>query len=225
MSAPAMIDITGPVESGMWSYAEPYFPPQISAIASPAWSAREIHQQAIAMPLQTGTYLETAAHVFPDRELVAEVALERTVLLPSVCVQVPAEAGQPIEAEGLRQALDRLDPAPSLRGTGLLVGTRWGQRWQAPEFVTDGPFFAPDAIDLVVSAGVGLLGADLPRFDDPRNPTGHLTRFFETDALLLAPLQGLERIGDARGRIIAAPLRIGGVCASPVRAVWVGDEL
>jgi kynurenine formamidase len=219
---PAVIDITGPVRPGMWHYADPYFAPVLSEIRQPDWLDDVIYSEAISMPLQTGTYIETAAHVDASRERIDEVPLERTVLVPAITVQVPAGRGGCIDRGPLEQLVKSVTPPP-YAGMALLVGTGWSARWDEEDYVSDGPYFSPGAIEFVVEAGFGILGGDFPRFDNPAAPTGHLRRLFETEALLLAPLYGLDRVGNAAGSLIAAPLRIENASATPVRAVWVGD--
>jgi arylformamidase len=218
---PALVDITGPIRPGMWHYDAPYFAPEIRALPSPDWIEGEIHQQMISMPLQSGTYLETAAHVDPERELVEDLELARTTMVPAVCVAVPAGARTPVAAAPLREAIARVMGGDAIAGTALIVATGWSSHWDDPDYVSGGPFFTPDAIDVVLELAPGLLGADIPRFDDPMHPTGHLNRFFASDTLMLAPLYGLEPIHDTKGTLIAAPLRIAGVCATPVRAIWI----
>lgn len=216
-----VVDITGPLREGAWHYPPPYFAPRVRSLPSPDWSAAEIHQQAVDMPMQSGTYLETAAHAYPERELVEDLPLARTAMLPSVCVGVDAQPGSGIDAARLKRSIDRVCGTRSLDGAGLLVATGWSAHWFDDDFLTAGPFFTPDAIEHVLELRVSLLGADLPRFDDPQQPTGHLRRFFATPTLMLAPLYRLEYIVGSAGWLTAAPLRLAGVCASPVRAIWI----
>lgn len=222
VSRPAVIDITGPIRPGMWHYADPYFAPVLSEIRQPDWLDDVIYSEAISMPLQTGTYIETAAHVDASRERIAEVPLERTVLTPAIAVQVRAGRADCIERGPLEKLVSVVAPPP-YAGMALLVGTGWSARWDEDDYVTDGPYFSPAAIEFVVEAGFGILGGDFPRFDNPNSPTGHLRRLFETEALLLAPLYGLERVGNAVGSLIAAPLRVENASATPVRAVWMSN--
>lgn len=76
-------------------------------------------------------------------------------------------------------------------------------------------------MELMVSSGVSLLGSDMPCWDSPSHPTGHLLEFFKSDALMLAPLYRTDRLKEGSGQLIAIPLAIEGTSASPVRAVWV----
>ena len=215
-----LYDLTGPVTPEIWHYRAPYFPPQIESLASADWLDYPIYSEAMSMPMQSGTYIETAGHVYQNRVTTADLPLDKTVLLSSVCIQIPALARTEISSEMIKKALLRLD-SPKLVGRGLIISTGWYKHWFDPEFLNDGPYFAPDAIDFMLKCDVSLVGADLPCWDNPAKPTGHLRVFFQSEALMLAPIYAADRLEDSEGKLIAAPLAVHGTSASPVRAVWV----
>ncbi|MFY1693258.1 cyclase family protein [Plantactinospora sp. WMMB782] len=215
-----MIDISGPVHPQMWHYPDPYFAPEIFDLPPVSWLTEPVYSEAVRMPLQTGTYVETAAHVRPDGVRLDDVPLARTVLLPAVCVQVPKGPGEPVRAREVRRVLDNIGPGP-WDGYGLLISTGWGTHWDEPDYLDACPYFDDDVIDEVLAQRFSLLGGDTPRFENPAAPSGHLRRFFRSDALLLAPLANLGAVGSNSGHLIAAPLPIRRISASPVRAVWV----
>ena len=213
------VDITGPVRPGMWHYPFPYFAPEMSQIDQPTWLENAVYSEAISMPLQTGTYIETAAHVFPERERINEVALERTVLVRAIAVQVDGGRNGCISRRHLEPAVRNIADPPYV-GMALVVGTGWSDMWDSELYVSDGPFFSEDAIEFVMESNFGILGGDFPRYDNPQAPTGHLQRLFGTETLLLAPLYNLRTVGNSTGLLIAAPLKIDGASATPVRAIW-----
>jgi len=216
----ALVDLSGPIGKNMWHYAAPYFEPRLGVLPQPPWLADPIYSEVIEMPLQSGTYLETAAHVDPERERIPDVALERVVLVPAIAVRVQAGRLAAVDRDEVEQAV-RAVAAPPYTGFALLIGTGWSERWAEEDFVGDGPYLTEAVIDFVVEERFGILGGDFPRFDNPRDPSGHLHKLFATSTLLLAPLYDLAQLGDRSGRLIAAPLRIDGASATPVRAVWV----
>lgn len=213
-------DISGPVRPGIWHYGAPYFPFQIQSLSTPEWMDFPVYAEAISMPMQTGTYIETAGHVYKNKITTAQLPLDRTILLPSFSLQIPSAAHTQITKEMVIEALKRIG-SPSLVGCGIIISTGWFKRWFDPEFLSDGPFFSPDVMELMVSSGVSLLGSDMPCWDSPSHPTGHLLEFFKSDALMLAPLYETDRLKEGSGQLIAIPLAIEGTSASPVRAVWV----
>lgn len=218
-----IIDISGPITNDMWSYGAPYPAPRIEEIPPPEWLEYPVYSQTVSMAVQSGTYLETAAHMDPERLTIDELPLERCHQIPAVTLWIPRAANGAIAAADLQAALDAsgtvLQP-----GDALLVGTGWDTHWDAPDFVTDPPHFTADAIDWVLAHEVGLLGADTPRFDSPHNPANFFPTFFAGDILLLAPLVNLHRVQVPRGRLTALPLKIERACASPVRALWMEES-
>jgi kynurenine formamidase len=213
-------DISGPIHADMWHYAAPYFKPEIYQLPPVEWLAEPVYSEAVHLPLQTGTYVESVAHVDPTGIAVSDVALERTVLLPSICVQVGKGPEEAIGGDELREAVGRVGSGP-WAGFGLLVSTGWDTHWDDDDYLTRCPYFDDDAIDFVIEEKFSLLGGDSARFENPAAPTGHLRRLFAADVLLLAPLCHLGDLGSSFGHVIAPPLPIRGISASPVRAVWV----
>ena len=214
-----IIDISGPIEDGMWSYGDPYPAPRVEQIPPPDWLEYPVYSQTVSMAVQSGTYLETAAHMDPERMTIDHLPLERCHDLPGVALWLPREANEPISAADLAVALAAA--GTELRpGDALLVGTGWDQQWHQPNFVTDPPYFLNDAIDWVLDHRVSLLGADTPRYDSPHDPQNFFPRFFQHDILLLAPLVNLAQVQQPRGTLTALPLKIKDACASPVRALW-----
>jgi kynurenine formamidase len=220
MPALRIIDISGSLEDGMWSYGEPYPTPRITQIPAPDWLAYPVYSQMVSMAVQSATYLETAAHMDPGRMPINELPLERCFMLDAVALWLPKAANEAIQADELAQAVAACNIQLNV-GEALLIGTGWDRHWHAPDYVTDPPYFAAEAIDWVLERKVSLLSADTPRFDSPHHPQNFFPKFFQHDILLLAPVVNLEQIGNARGKLVALPLKIKDACASPVRALWI----
>ena len=217
-----IIDISGPIEDGMWSYGDPYPAPQITQIPPPAWLDYPVYSQTVAMAVQSGTYLETAAHMDQSRLPIDQLPLSRCHRIDAVALWIPRGANEPISAADLERALT--NAGFMLRpGDALLVGTGWDSQWYAPNYVTDPPYFLADAIDWVLDHEIALLGGDTPRYDSPHHPQNFFPKFFQSEILLLAPLVNMAQVGTARGKLTALPLKIKDACASPVRALWIED--
>lgn len=217
-----IIDISGSIEDNMWSYGDPYPAPLIKQIPPPDWLDYPVYSQTISMAVQSGTYLETAAHMDQSRMPIDQLPLERCYMIDAVSLWIPREANQPIRIADLEQALQEslIELKP---GDALLVGTGWDKQWNAPNFVTDPPYFLAEAIDWVLDHQLALLGSDTPRYDSPHDPQNFFPKFFQSDILLLAPLVNLGKVGTVRGKLTALPLKIQEACASPVRALWIPE--
>ena len=215
-----IIDISGSIENGMWSYADPYPAPSIVEIPPPDWLAYPVYSQTVTMAVQCATYLETGAHMYRDVISIDQLALERCYLIDALTLWIPKGPDEAISVSDLTQALAK--SGESLRpGDALLVGTGWDQHWTLPDYLSNPPYFLAEAIDWVIDQQVSLLGGDTPRYDSPTNPQNFFPKFFKQDILLLAPLVNLHQVQQPRGKLTALPLKIQGACASPVRALWI----
>jgi kynurenine formamidase len=217
-----IIEISGPIEDGMWSYADPYPTPRVTQIPPPDWLDYPVYSQIVTMAMQCATYLETAAHMYLDRISINQLPLARCYNLPALTLWVPKAADEAITVADLEAALaqtgEHIQP-----GDALLVGTGWDKQWQQPDYVTHPPYFTAAAIDWVLDQQVSLLGGDTPRYDSPHNPQNFFPKFFQQDILLLAPVINLDQVRQPRGKLTALPLKIKGACASPVRALWIEE--
>ncbi len=214
-----IVEISGPIEDGMWSYGDPYPTPKITQIPPPEWLAYPVYSQTVTMAVQTATYLETAAHMDQTRLPIDQLPLERCYLIDALTLWIPRQADQRITAADLAAAL--VKSGETLRpGDALLIGTGWDKYWHEPDYVTHPPYFTAGAIDWVLEHKVSLLGGDTPRYDSPNDPQNFFPKFFQHDILLLAPLINLDQVRKPRGKLTALPLKIKDACASPVRALW-----
>lgn len=217
-----IVEISGPIEDGMWAYGEPYPTPRITQIPPPAWLDYPVYSQTVTFAVQSGTYLETAAHMDPQRLPIDQLPLERCYNIDALALWIPRGADESITPAHLQQALAA--SGEKLRsGDALLVGTGWDKHWSAPDFVTHPPYFTAAAIDWVLDHQVALLAADTPRYDSPNDPQNFFPKFFQGDILLLAPVVNLDQVRRPRGKLTALPLKIKDACASPVRALWLEE--
>ncbi|MEZ4866609.1 MAG: cyclase family protein [Caldilineaceae bacterium] len=217
-----IIDISGPIEDGMWSYGDPYPTPRIEQIPPPAWLDYPVYSQTVSMAVQSGTYLETAAHMDRSQMPIDQLPFARCYQIDAVALWIPKATNGAITVADLLAAQER--QRVTLRpGDALLVGTGWDQQWHEPNYVTDPPYFLAETIEWILAQQVALLGADTPRYDSPHNPQNFFPKFFQQDILLLAPLVNLDQVQQPRGKLTALPLKIKDACASPVRALWIEE--
>jgi arylformamidase len=160
-----------------------------------------------------GTHLDAPLHLDPTGDDVASVPL-------GVCVgrcEVVAVSGH------LRPILRGDLPARWVPSTPrvLFATSTWPSGAAIP------PSFASlslGLVDFLAGAGVVLVGLDTPSVDDP-SAVG-LPAHRRCMARGIAILEGLDLSGAVPGfsTLVAAPLRLEGVEASPVRAFLVGES-
>lgn len=234
-----VIDVTGPIQEGMWNY-EPPFPvfhrrplPPVPWVDTPVYCDifEGIHSQ-------TGTYLETPAHLLGEQSyLLDQVPVHKLVNIPARVLQLsgslpgclsassPAAGRQeqetrpPVTAALLEAALNGEDIPPQ---SAILVSTGWGKRWMEPDYLSASPYFTTDAMEWIVDKRPFLLGADLPRWENLERPQNIFPLFYDADILMLAPLVRLEKLPAGWVRLTALPLAVTGSCCVPCRAVVTG---
>jgi kynurenine formamidase len=90
----SLIDISGPIYSGMWYYGKPYLDlpvggVDIHQVEMPEKYRANLFMEYVSMCSQTGTYLETAAHAIAGRETIEQVPLQRVWMVPTVVIHTP----------------------------------------------------------------------------------------------------------------------------------------
>lgn len=226
----AVIDISGRIYTGMWHYGHPYLdlpipPVKIEQVDFPPPLKGALIADYLQMSSQTGTYLETARHVYADREAINEVPLERAWMVPTVVLHTPKGPRQKVTLDDAKRSLDEQSVAIE-SGDCVLIHTGWDREWDDPQrYLTEMPYVSRDVVYWLMEQHIGIFGADTPRADSPDDPQNFFGDFFKTDTLLLAPVVNLDRVtrSSPKPRLVALPLRLGGACASPVRAVLVSE--
>ena len=215
-----VIDLSGGLHNGMWRMRDPYRPVEITEIPLAGnFNIVEysVYAQEIRMPVQASTYLETAAHMYPEREKMDELPLEQ--LFPSaVVLQIPRGPEELITADDLEAALAAVGETVH-PGDALLIATGWDSHWDEPDFMTHSPHFRYSAVEWVVEHECGILGSDAANWSDLSEKPSFFPMFFQSSTLLLAPLVNLTQVPVARVQLVVTPLRIRGACASPCRAL------
>ncbi len=213
-----VLDITGPIYDGMWTYGPPYPDVVVEEIPQPDFIAHATYSWRFELGAQTGTYLETSLHVDRNGPQLIEVPVEKLLMFPAAVIKVEAEPLAPISREQLIAAAPEIN-----HGEAIVVGTGWGRKWHDADFVTNCPYFEAEAMHWILDHEPWLMAGDQPRFDSWTHPQGFWDRFFGQGTLLLAPLYGLEQITVSRGRMVALPLKITETCAAPCRVLFIEE--
>ena len=164
----------------------------------------------IDMVANTGTYLDTPFHRFPDGFDLADLPLDRVADLPGLCVSV---SDQEIRAE----ALNGLD----VKGKAVLFATGWDRHWGTEQYGdTSHPFLSASAAELLVTGGAALVGIDSVNIDDTRGGgrAAH-TALLAAGIPIVEHLTGLEALDGVAFRFWALPAPVRGMGTFPVRAV------
>ncbi len=169
----------------------------------------------VDMVTSLGTYLDAPYHRHPGRATIDQLALGQCVLA-GVVVDVRNKGPQdPIRAADL--------PDTSACGGALLICTGWDHHWKQPAYLQH-PFLAADAVEVIVEQAPSLVGIDVLNIDDPRDEArpAH-TQLLEQDILIVENLCRLDQLVSHSFVFVAAPVKVRGAAAFPVRAFALVD--
>lgn len=172
----------------------------------------EFHIGRIEMVANTGTYLDTPYHRFPDGSDLADLGLERVADLPGVCLEAHGQEIKPEDLTGV-----------DLGGKAVLFATGWDQHWRTERYGDpDHPYLSGKTAELLVEGGVSLVGIDSVNIDDTRGKTrpAH-TRLLEASIPIVEHLTGLAELVGGSFRFYAVPAPVRGLGTFPVRALAV----
>ncbi len=223
-----IIDISGPIYSGMWNYSEPLgsllgeF--KLSSVKF-EFSGEEYSVSVFnGMKAQTGTYIESPGQYLKDNKYtVGDVPIQKLFMIDAYVLKIPYEklgkkdGKRFITLEDIKSAEKENIP----EGSAILVGTGYGKYWNRKDFFEKSWFFKAKAMEYIISKKPFLLGADSAEWENPKNPEGIFKKFFPANILILASCINLEKVNKFKVKLSVLPFNVLGSYISPVRAVVV----
>ena len=207
---PRLYDLSPPLRIGM-----PIWPGDTPFAAERTWTygpGCPVNVSRLTLSTHTGAHADAPLHYDPDGASIESVSLE-PYLGPCLLIDVVG-VGPLIQPEHVAPQLPPDTDGPLER---VLFRTYA----QAPTTAWDPEFTAvsPATIELLARRGVRLIGLDTPSLDPQASKSmeAHLT----VRRYAMAVLEGLRLDGIPAGfyELIALPLPLAGLDASPVRAV------
>lgn len=203
-------DLSVPVVDGRDWYAEagcaPVLLEQVGSYAE-GWVSHHLG----LMVLNGTTYLETAAHLYPDLPTLDQVPPERlltrafVVALDGSCQVLPAPVA---DLPGFVPGED-----------ALLLHCGWDSHVDADDYYHASPYFSPELQAWLLRHRPAILGGDMLSFDHPQDTAMPFLRtFFRGRGMVLCPLLGLGDLPPVV-TLCCAPLRLTGSSAAPCRAL------
>jgi arylformamidase len=210
-------DLSHPIEQGMITI--PGLPaPRIMADSVSAQQPAGRYAPGVQFAIgeitlcgNTGTYVDSPFHRYPDLADLAALPLDRLADLDGVVVDVTGAAEQGI------------GPAHFIpyqtENRAVLVRTGWDRHWGSSAYAGDQPFLTAGAAAHLVRSGARLVGIDASNIDDTRD----LERPAHSQLLAagIPVCEHLTSLGELPGsgfRFSAVPPRVAGFGTFPVRA-------
>ena len=216
-----LIDLSHEVEHGMITYKglpAPIICDFLSREESRKHYAEgtEFNIGKIEMVANTGTYVDSPFHRFPDGIDLSELPLESLVDLDGLVVHVQ-EFGRAIPAEAF-QGLGLKDKA-------VLIHTDWSRHWRTDQYFEGHPFLTREAAQYLADSGAAFVGIDTYNIDGTTDGTrpAH-TILLGSRIPICEHMCGLENLPDRGFRFHAAPVKVKAFGTFPVRAYAVLDQ-
>jgi len=204
----ALYDISQPLRPAL-----PVWPGDTAFSADRTWdhSDTPVAVSRFTMSTHGGTHADAPLHYHPDGDPIDDVALD-AYIGPVRLIDLLG-VGPVVEAEHLVAHLLGCPPRILLRTYVQFPHDRW---------VSDFTTVSAAAIDHLARSGVKLIGIDSPSLDPETSKTmdaHHAVR--RADMRILEGLV-LDDVPPGDYELIALPLRLAGLDASPVRAILRG---
>lgn len=202
-------DITPPV-----SAATPVWPGDTPFRHEPSWQMDAhcpVNVGRITMSPHTGAHADAPLHYAADGAPIADVALDPYL---GPCRVIHCVGATPVVApHHIDHAMSGTPPRVLLRTYARAPLTEWDSGFCA---------VAPETIALLAAHGVRLVGIDTPSLDPQDSKTMDAHRAVRAHRLAILEGIVLDDVPEGDYELIALPLRLAGLDASPVRAVLRG---
>ena len=216
---PRFIDLSHEIRAGLVTYPglpAPVISPHLTREDSRSKYApgTEFAMDLITMIGNTGTYLDSPFHRYPQGADLAGLTLDTLVDLPAEVFHLTDASSRGIAPD----AFDRRGRA--LAGAAVLLHTGWDAHFGTPGYAVGAPYLTGAAAQALIDSGVILVGIDSLNIDDTESGGER-----PAHSLLLAAgihvvehLTGLAALPDAGASFTAVPPKISGFGTFPVRA-------
>jgi arylformamidase len=205
MPAPALWDISPTVSASI-----PVWPGDTRFEASPTWEIQDgcpVHVSRMTMTTHLGAHTDAPSHYDP-----AGRAIDAVDLAPYLgpCRVIHCVGVKTVRPEDIASRLDGTPPRVLLRTYASAPQQAWD-----PDF----PVIAADTIALLASKGVILVGTDAASLDPQDSKTLDAHHAVRRHGLAILEGVVLDAVPPGDYELIALPLKLAGMDASPVRAV------
>ncbi|WP_020386433.1 cyclase family protein [Kribbella catacumbae] len=165
----------------------------------------------ITMVTNTGTYMDSPYHRYPDGHDLTGFGLDRTADLPAVVVRLEDSGRLGIDAAALATY--------DVQGKAVLLHTGDDARFGTPQYVEEPHFLTRDGAEWLIANGAVLVGIDAANIDDMTDGTrpAH-TLLLGAGIAIVEHLTGLAQVPPTGATFTATAPRIAGLGTFPVRA-------
>lgn len=214
-----LVELNHPITEGMTTYPGmpgPVITPYLTREDSRSHyeAGTEFSIGRIEMIANTGTYLDTPNHRYPDGFDLAGLDLAKVADVPTTVIDLSGAETRAIGPESLA--------AHAIGGTAVLLRTDWSRHWGTDAYLAtaEAPYLTAEGARFLVEAGAVLVGIDSVNIDNAAGagPRPAHTLILGAEIPILEHLTGLDRLPATGARLHAVPPRIHGFGTFPTRA-------
>ena len=223
-----LIDASGPIYEGMWSYGPPFPHFKLVELENPDWVEFTAHSQAFdGFNMLTGTYIDGPAHALGLKKAPAlhTIPLEKMFNVDAYVLKFELEK---LGKEGKRpyitlEDINMAEKETIPKGANIIFATGWGNHWDKPDFLAHDWFLKKDAAEYIVSKKPFILAMDTPSLDNVDNEQGLWPLIYGNGIYIVAPLVNLDKIIKFRVKLFISPLKILNTTGLPCRVVIIEE--
>ena len=211
-----VIDLSHTIEHGMITYKglpAPIICDHISHVQSRASYAPGIEFQIgrIDMVANTGTYIDTPYHRYPNGTDLSTTPLPSTTHLRGTVVRVTGIESRAIDWTNFASI--------DVSRRAVLVNTGWDRHWRTDRYFEGHPFLTKAAAEYLRDQGAVLVGIDSLNIDDTSDPTRPVHSILLGAGIpIVEHLTNLAALPIDGFTFSAAPPKIAAMGTFPVRA-------
>lgn len=172
-------------------------------------SGDSVNLTTLTLSAHTGSHADAPYHYDDSGAHPAELPLEKYIGAAHV-VTLARQHGGIVPADFDQHHLDGMER--------LLIHT-WVSDLPDDQWAEDFPYPTVELIDWLANRGVVLLGVDMPSVDNFDSTTLDCHHRLKQHGIVNLETLCLKGVPDGVYELIALPLKIAGVCGSPVRAI------
>lgn len=211
MNLAKIYDVTMPITETMPVYKnKPEKRPQFEITSDHPSTGNGVRETRIHIDVHTGTHIDAPLHMLKGAPTMESIPLERLVC-PCRVVNLEHVSGGITGAD--------LEPLSIERGEFLVIKTK---NSADTEFNFDFVYIAEDGARFLVERGIAGVAVDALGVE--RSQPGHETHevLFGADVVVIEGLR-LADVPEGRYQLVALPLRLVGLDASPARVILIEE--
>lgn len=192
------------------SPAIPVWPGDTAFRAEPTWQIADgcpVHVSRMTLSTHTGAHCDAPSHYDVDGPSIDAVPLDAYL---GACRVIHCIGAALVEPQHVAHALAGLPPRVLLRTYRTAPQAAWDSNFSA---------IAPATIALLAQHGAQLIGIDTPSIDPQESKTLDAHRVVRRHRMAILEGIVLDAIAEGDYELIALPLKLAGMDASPVRAI------